>query len=302
MDREQARFILKSIRADGSDASDADFAEALAVAASDRELGEWLGRERARDAAFAAALGRVDLPPELREEVLACFDVHAAIEFDEADHALASGLGSIRPPAGLRQEILIAMEKSEPAEVVRPSRWKYLAIPLAAAAGIVLAMVLSKPGETSSTVPIAGVVPANSGTAVPISHVENSAISTLESPGFTLDLSNPDHEVLFNFIRNSGRACPGGCVPKGLEDIPGIGCRTLDVDGKEGAIVCFRRGEGDAVHLVVFREADVKASLPTCGHPKLGKHGDWTVARWQQDGRVFLLLGHLPEEQLDQLF
>ena len=55
MDKEQAKFILQSFRPDGADAQDPDFAEALALAAQDRELGDWLASERAQDAAFAAA-------------------------------------------------------------------------------------------------------------------------------------------------------------------------------------------------------------------------------------------------------
>ncbi|MEI7928288.1 MAG: hypothetical protein WCH40_07030 [Verrucomicrobiales bacterium] len=50
MNKEQARFILHSFRPDGADAADSDFAQALHLAAEDRELGEWLARERARDA------------------------------------------------------------------------------------------------------------------------------------------------------------------------------------------------------------------------------------------------------------
>ena len=56
MDKERARFVLSCFRPDGADAGDPDFAEALRMAAGDRELGEWLARERAQDAAFAQAL------------------------------------------------------------------------------------------------------------------------------------------------------------------------------------------------------------------------------------------------------
>ena len=70
MDKERARFVLQSFRPEGADAADADFAEALRLATSDRELGQWLVRERAFDADFAEALARVELPKGLREDVL----------------------------------------------------------------------------------------------------------------------------------------------------------------------------------------------------------------------------------------
>ena len=72
MDKEEARFILRSFRPDGADVNDADFAEALALAMENRELGEWLASERAFDAAFAKALGSIDLPEHLREDIIAC--------------------------------------------------------------------------------------------------------------------------------------------------------------------------------------------------------------------------------------
>ena len=42
MDREQARFILQSLRPDGTDEESADFEEALGVASEDAALGAWL--------------------------------------------------------------------------------------------------------------------------------------------------------------------------------------------------------------------------------------------------------------------
>ena len=56
MDKEQARFILRSFRPDGADARDPDFTEALELAMEDRELGDWLANERAFDTAFSQAL------------------------------------------------------------------------------------------------------------------------------------------------------------------------------------------------------------------------------------------------------
>src|SRR5690606_15828347 len=125
---------------------------------------------------------------------------------------------------------------------LRRSPWRRVALPLSAAAGVTLAWVVTQQDDPSTTTtaqqPVTPVQPVFSGTvslanAVPISHVEESAISTLESRSFALDLSDADQEVLFDFIRKSGRACPGGCVPKGLEQVPGLGCRKLDVDGKQ---------------------------------------------------------------------
>ena len=66
MDKERAKFVLQSFRPDGEDVNEPAFAEALELAAKDRELGEWLAAERAQDAAFAAMLSDVEIPEDRR--------------------------------------------------------------------------------------------------------------------------------------------------------------------------------------------------------------------------------------------
>ena len=115
MDKEQARFILRSFRPDGADSSDADFAEALKLAMENRELGEWLAHERAFDAAFATALGSVQLPENLREDILACLAVERG-DFPQADDSTDAEwigiLATVKPPPELRGRILAAMDRT----------------------------------------------------------------------------------------------------------------------------------------------------------------------------------------------
>jgi hypothetical protein len=49
-------LILGSYRPDGADASDPDFAEALHLAAADRELGEWLARIGPSEVIYSAGV------------------------------------------------------------------------------------------------------------------------------------------------------------------------------------------------------------------------------------------------------
>lgn len=292
MDRDQAKFILSSFRPDGADADSDDFTEALRLAAADRELGEWLARERSLDAEFAGALGRIGLPEDLRDEILGSLAAGRGdeMERDDQDLAFAEALSGLRPPDGLRDEVLLAMESSAP----RKSGWKW-ALPLAAAAGIVFALVLTHEDPSSpGTRTVEG--------AVPISHVEAAAIKTLTSPDFSFELESANHEKLFEFIRNSDRACPDGCLPAGLKEVPSLGCRTLMVDGKPGAIICFLRGEGDVVHLVVLRGDDVDTAVLGGARREIEQHGDWAVAKWAEKGRVFLLMGNKGVENLGELF
>lgn len=306
MNVHEAKFILKSFRPDGADAEAPEFAEALRVAAMDRELGEWLAVERAEDARFSQALAQAALPADLLEMISGCLAAERGEEpeRDELDRTFAMALAGLAPPGGLREEILVVMRESAPRRFGRR-----LAIPLAAAAGIVLAIVMTRPDSAPGAAPISaqgGTVPVASGVVasqvVPVAHVEAAAIGALSSPDFTLDLKNPDQQALFRFIRENGRPCPAPCVPKGLREVPGIGCRNLVVDGKRGALICFRRGENDIVHLVIFRESDVACEDGGDGVPRIEQHGEWAVARWSEKGRVLLLMGNTDTQRLSELF
>lgn len=312
MDKEEARFILRCFRPDGADAENPDFAEALAWAAKDRELGEWLARERASDAGFARALVAVSIPASLREEILAGLAVERGDGTDVPDAFDACVIGamaSVSPPPRLRGEILAAMERTAaPAQASGRSWWRF-GLPLAAAAGVALAFVLSAPGSKPAE-PVARNVPAE-GPVVPpaklltISHVEDSFIKTYEaeSPKFTLDLENPDHHKLFDSLLGKKLPCPKRCLPQGLQKFKGDGCRELEIDGKRGAIVCFKQ-EGEKVHLVVFKRCDVRCKLPNTGKPDFREHGHWSVARWTDNEWVYVLMGkeNVDLKRLEEMF
>jgi hypothetical protein len=297
MDKEEARFILRCFRPDGADAENPDFAGALAWAAKDRELGEWLARERASDAGFAKALSTVGIPASLREEILAGLALErgdGARDPDAFDTCVIGALAAVTPPPGLRREILAAMERTgAPAPASNKILWRF-GLPVAAAAGIALAFLLSGPAAPPAD-PVAQNDPGT-GTLVPagnlltISLVESGFIKTIESPGFTLDLKNPDHHALFDHLKSAKLPCPTRCLPRGLKEVPGLGCRELEIDGKRGALVCFKQ-ENDVVHLVVFKRCDVKCKLPKTGKPDFKQRGNWSVARWSDDDWVFVLMG-----------
>ena len=322
MDKEEARFILRCFRPDGADAENPDFAEALAWAAKDRELGEWLARERARDADFATALSSVSIPPVLREEILVSLAMErgdAAMYPDSFDASVIGAMAGICPPANLRGEILSAMERTA-AEPSKGRRWWHFGLPAAAAAGIAFAILSTHPaGEPykvivsnptpvptpseeqviSSERPLANVVPVS----LPINTLEEASIRIFEDPGFTLDLKNPDHHALFEHIKNAKLPCPSRCLPKGLKDSEGDGCREMNIEGKKGAVVCFKQ-QGDTVRLVVFKRCDVKCKLPKEGRPSFGQHGKWAVARWSDEDWVFLMMGDekIDRKRLEEMF
>ncbi|RYD67193.1 MAG: hypothetical protein EOP83_03325 [Verrucomicrobiaceae bacterium] len=227
---------------------------------------------------------------------------------DSFDASVIGAMAGICPPSNLRGEILSAMERTA-AEPARGRRWWHFGLPAAAAAGIAFAFLANQPAGVdqkdladNSTPPNppeeltldAGnpadgrVIPVVA--TLPIGKVEEEFIKTFEDPGFKLDLKDPDHHALFDHLQAAKLPCPNRCLPKGLQDIPGLGCRELDIEGKKGALVCFKQ-ENDIVHLVVFKRCDVSCKLPKEGQPAYGKHGKWSVARWSDQDWVFVLMG-----------
>jgi hypothetical protein len=286
VDKEQARFILQSFRPDGSDCSDPEFAEALKLAHEDLELGQWLTRERTFDAAFAAALSEVKLPVELCKNILTGLaiergDIPQAT--DRVDAAMIGALASIEPEPSLRGQILAAMECTPSAEHPRRSVWRRAALPLAAAAGIALAWFVTRQEE-----PQPGIA---RNTPLPVEVVETGFIRDVESPRF-----NPDD------LKERKPPCTC-CLPRGLANATGIGCREWVIAGKSASLVRFGEGEYGVVHLIIFRREDVGGELPQRQSPTFSQCGNWAVARWADEDRVYCLLGdHSNTTKLARLF
>lgn len=298
MDKERARFVLRSFRPDGADSQDVDFAEALGLATSDRELGEWLMRERAFDAEFAEALARVELPEGLREKVFLAM-VQDGGGFPKADSAfdaaIISAIAEIKVPQGMRENVIEAMERT--AKVDRGAfGWKRVGIPLAAAAGIALAFILVDGGKPDTTV--AGVTGSD---RIAMVAMQEGFVRIHDSPLFSLDQETKDMPHLISYLREKGLPCGGGYLPPGLEGIKGLGCRELVIDGIRGSLICFDTDNG-TVHLVIFRRTDVADELPGMDHPVIEQSGDWAKASWRKEKYAFSLMAMTDKDSLAGFF
>lgn len=301
MDQEQAKFILQSFRPDGADANDADFTEALQLAASDRELGDWLARERAEDAAFAQMLGQVEIPERLRQHIMSVMrgesprEESANFVFDED---LTNALAGIEPPEGLREQILTAVEAQE--RVITPQfnqdvnksdgpkhrfRWPQIAAVAAALAlGAFLAIQLTqKP----------------SGEKALVSHdVHIQAAKVLDSGGMSLDMKNSNVVEVNRWLSEHELPTPTS-LPRGLRDMTMLGCKMIKLPGDtKASMVCFTKDSGNVLHLVIVPSKILaKENLPTMDKLKKSDcyfcpDSRWNVARWRDTQNTFILLAH----------
>lgn len=305
MDKEKAKFLLASFRPDGADAGDEDFADALKLAAEDRELGEWLASERAHDAEIAAALSMIQPPSSLKERILSVettgFGGVPQAEC-ELDAWMIGSLASTPAPTALRSQILTAMATTRQARNAnhRTTWWKKAAWPLAAAAGVGLAFLftLEQTHPTKTDLVPTVHIPKNT---VPVDVVQASFIRTFESPLFEFDEHRQPHGELVHMLEKQKLPCAKR-LPNGLVGVQCEGSRELVLDGKRGSLVCFDDPVNGRVHLVIFNRSDVCGELPTRDNPALSQNGPWAVARWVDDGQVYVLLGSRPLEKLASLF
>ena len=70
MNNQEAKFILSAYRANGADADEPLFADALRQAKQDPTLGAWFAREQGHNRAVAEKLASIQPPPGLREAIL----------------------------------------------------------------------------------------------------------------------------------------------------------------------------------------------------------------------------------------
>jgi len=297
MDKERAMFVLRSFRPDGADVGDEDFAQALKLATTDRELGEWLVKERAFDAEFAECLARVKLPQGLRESVLLAM-VQGGSGYPkvdvESDRVVVEALAGVRVPEGLRERILESMERTKVVEV-KPNQWMRFGMPVAAAAGVAMAFIFMMDGPEDRR-PV-----MNAETRVSVDAVQASFVGLYESPGFKLEQRGTDQHELVSYLRGKKLPCGGMRFPKGLEAMKGLGCREIEVGEKKGSLICFGEKDG-MVHLIIFRRSDVEGQLPTVDEPHIIQSGEWAQARWANEKYAYTMISKSAGTELKELF
>lgn len=309
MNHQEAKFILQCFRPDGADAHDADFAEALALAAEDRALGEWLAEERSSDAAFAQALHGVVIPDELRSDILAILsesDLGSELLTDETfNMPFQHGLSNIEPPASLRDEILAAMKASQPIKSQEVEE-KVISLPAskslhtrrffqvaAIAATLVLGAFLAFQFTSSKSTKSQRIA----------SYDAQQSVGSLLNASFELDEKSSDIVQVNNWL-TSHELPAAEKLPEKLRKLKSLGCKKIDLKhGKHASLICFDCCKGGTVHLIVLNNEDVTDNaLPTidkvmdqdCYYcPKT----DWSVARWQDAEHTYVLLARCPKNQ-----
>jgi hypothetical protein len=95
MDNREAKFVLSAYRPGGQDASDPRFADALEQVRRDPILEHWFSESIAFDAAITEKLRAAEVPPDLRENILAGVKISRPLRSPFIKSAIAAALIAI---------------------------------------------------------------------------------------------------------------------------------------------------------------------------------------------------------------
>ncbi len=303
MDKEHAKFILQSYRPDGADAQDSHFAEALQLAAEDRDLGEWLANERADDAVFANALSTVDIPEGLRNEILAVLEYDQSAEVDtELDGIFFGAVASIQPTSGLRDQILSAMEielSNYEAKVVGFSRKWVLFTAIGAIAAVLLIGFVSislLPGKGDDQLALHN-IQIQSGKLINASH--------------EMEFNDESLEGVNQWLVTNG--LPGAdTIPSGLiqTNTKTKGGRKIIFDnGLEASMIYFEKKDVGDFYLMILKAGSVQNldKIADLGEVKLKRCktcplNHFNITSWKDNEKVYMLLSKVEKTDLIELF
>ena len=320
MDREQARFILQSFRPDGADSGDPDFEEALAVAAGDRELGDWLVREQEQDASVAAALENLAVPSTLRGRILTALTADAARAEGGPE---APGEDNTGTGEDLREKEP-SLPEPRPAGAL-PADSKELTVLKVEIASPPVAAVdgpAGKPGwlntALAATLLVLGafwafeVTSSDSGSreeqgdGIRLGDLEAEAIAEVTGQGiFSLQSSNLEEHLVWLRENNAPGFEIGELSPGLLGERP-VGCRLFTIGTTRLSHVCFDLN-GSPAHLVVARSEDLRrkdlGQFGESGRKQFRQCGGagMTMASWQGRDQVYFFLAKLKEKELLEL-
>lgn len=237
----------------------------------------------AADPKVAEALAQAQRDPELARWLA---------EERAFDAAIMRKLQAKEPPADLRARIVAGAQATRPASRPASRRW-WIGIAAAAAVVLLAASALlwrrtvpNLPGSEIATRP-------------PLTDWHQSCLAIFDDPGFALDRMGAEYPPIEAFLLERGtRVLPE--VPFIADALGLVGCKALTWRDQPVSFLCFRRGDGELVHLFVVPRGTADESSLASG-PARGRVGPFATVSWIQGDLVALVASKMPADQLDAL-
>ena len=263
MNNEEAKFILRAYRPGGPDATDPQFAEALAQARLDPDLGHWLSEQTALDTAIGAKLQAVPVPADLKASILA-------------------GRKVVPLPVTPWWRIRI-----HPAAT---------AAALAVTFGVIGFLALHEPPEPAANLPsftrdLTDYLGKGYGVLPRHAHLATTEVNYFGAQSYRMNYRSPSLDSVRTWLKSNGGHADF-TVPEALQNPLNLACAVMDWRGHRVTLLAFQTGRAlphDKVHLVVINTA-VLPDAPARNKPRLAEGEDWTTAAWTEGQLTYLLM------------
>ncbi len=218
------------------------------------------GGQDADDPRFAEALEQARRDPILQQWF------SESIAFDAT---VTKKLRVIEVPADLRESILAGVKVSRP---LRSSFVKWSV----AAALVSMAILGSLIWRETRPAHLAG-----------WQSQALDVISSLVRQESSFDAQSYNGRELVAWL-HANRAPAPQALPRKLEKLESLGCKTFSWNGAPVSVICFRCPDSGLIHLVST------AATPATNHvekvkPTLARQGNWTTATWREGDRIYML-------------
>ena len=275
MDREEAKNILQlccpGVEADRNDPL---IAKALEVLKQDPELQIWFEDQQAFDSEFSAQIKSIEPPEGLKAAILAGMRAHQIEAESAAPLTEKSTTDFQAEQTNNRSEL--ANEHSNSAW------WRNPWVGIAALFVFMLVIIQAPSGNEDPQ--IAQKDPAISGLppVLPFisKHIDEMSI-------FSFDKKSKEAHELQSYLASTGAPSPKNLVSV-LADMPAAGCVTLEFNGREMSMICFK--EGEIYHLITANAADFPDACPK--NPAIYEHKDKAFKMWVEEGQLKIFTVH----------
>jgi hypothetical protein len=186
----------------------------------------------------------------------------------EVDRAVGAKLASIPVPAGLRDRLVSPRKTAAPLQ----RNWARAAL-LAAACLIALAILFGSWRGPCQP-------------AVSLADYRDEMVGFIKVDP-NLEMKSPDFAQVTDWLQKN-RAPSKLVLPKKLQGMEPIGCRTLRFRGHDVALICFKRKEGGLLHLFVVDRAALR-EIAKSKTPQIAAEANWMTATWGEGNLVYLM-------------
>ena len=225
----------------------------------------------ANDPRFAEALEQARRDPMLAQWF------HESIAFDAA---MTEKLWAIEVPHDLRDSILAG------AKVSRPLRWTNPLLRWAIAAAVLVAAIVGSLTLRETSKPR-------------LSGWQSQGLRTITSlvnGRSSFDAQSQSTSQLISWLQTN-QAPVASRLPKNLETLESLGCKTFLWNQELVSVICFARPDGGLIHLVVTKTS-ATSNRAIKGEPEFVQHGEWATATWREGDKIYMLALEGSRDQL----